>query len=84
MVTSDSLNGRHGQRPAVVHQRGTWGWRFAIYAAVQTYSALVLLLALAFPRRYTHSSALAVVVGLYALAKALESLDKPIFAADTW
>jgi hypothetical protein len=34
----------------------------------------------AFPKRYTHSSALAVVVALYALAKALESLDKPTFA----
>ena len=59
--------------------RGAGDLRF--YAAVQTYSALVLLLALAFPKPYTHSSALAVVVGLYALAKALESLDKPIFAA---
>ncbi len=51
-----------------------------LYAAVQTYSALVLLLALAFPKRYTRTSDLAVVVGFYALAKALESLDKPIFA----
>jgi hypothetical protein len=50
------------------------------YAAVQTYSALVLLLGLAFPKRYTRTSDLAVVVGFYALAKALESLDKPIFA----
>ena len=50
------------------------------YAAVQTYSALVLLLALVFPKRYTRTSDLAVVVGFYALAKALESLDKPIFA----
>ena len=51
------------------------------YAAVQTYSALVLLLALVFPKRYTRTSDLAVVVGFYALAKALESLDQPIFAA---
>jgi hypothetical protein len=50
------------------------------YAAVQTYSALVLLLTLVFPKRYTRTSDLAVVVGFYALAKALESLDKPIFA----
>jgi hypothetical protein len=50
------------------------------YAAVQTYSALILLLALVFPKRYTRTSDLAVVVGFYALAKALESLDKPIFA----
>jgi hypothetical protein len=63
----------------VSEARGAGDLRF--YAAVQTYSALVLLLALAFPKRYTQSSALAVVVGLYALAKALESLDKPIFAA---
>jgi hypothetical protein len=59
--------------------RGAGDLRF--YAAVQTYSALVLLLALVFPKRYTRSSDLAVVVGLYALAKALETLDKPIFAA---
>ena len=59
--------------------RGAGDLRF--YAAVQTYSALVLLLALVFPRRYTCTSDLAVVVGFYALAKALESLDKPVFSA---
>ena len=59
--------------------RGTGDLRF--YAALQTYSALVLLLALLFPKRYTRTSDLAIVVGFYALAKALESLDKPIFAA---
>lgn len=58
--------------------RGAGDLRF--YAAVQTYSALVLLLALVFPKRYTRTSDLAVVVGFYALAKALETLDKPIFA----
>jgi hypothetical protein len=58
--------------------RGAGDLRF--YAAVQEYSALVLLLALLFPKRYTRTSDLAVVVGFYALAKALESLDKPIFA----
>lgn len=58
--------------------RGAGDLRF--YAAVQTYSALVLLLALVFLKRYTRTSDLAVVVGFYALAKALESLDKPIFA----
>lgn len=57
--------------------RGAGDLRF--YAAVQAYSALVLLLALIFPKRYTRTSDLAVVVGFYALAKALESLDKPIF-----
>jgi len=50
------------------------------YAGVQAYSALVLLLALVFPKRYTRTSDLAIVVGFYALAKALETLDKPIFA----
>lgn len=58
--------------------KGAGDLRF--YAAVQTYSALVLLLALVFPKRYTRTSDFAVVVGFYALAKALESLDKPIFA----
>lgn len=52
------------------------------YAAVQTYSALVLLLSLTFPKRYTRASDLVVVVGFYALAKALETFDKPIFAAE--
>jgi hypothetical protein len=58
--------------------RGAGDLRF--YAAVQTYSALALLLALVFPQRYTRGSDLAVVVGFYALAKILESVDKPIFA----
>jgi len=58
--------------------RGAGDLRF--YAAVQTYSALVLLLALAFPKPYTRTYDLAVVVGFYALAKALETFDKPIFA----
>ena len=44
--------------------RGAGDLRF--YAAVQTYSALVLLLALTFPKRYTRTSDLAVVVGFYA------------------
>jgi len=59
--------------------RGAGDLRF--YAAVQTCSALVLLLALIFPKRYTRSSDLAVVVGFYAFAKVLEIFDKPIFAA---
>ena len=62
----------------VSEARGEGDLRF--YAAVQTYSALVLLLALAFPKRYTRSFDLLVVVGFYALAKGLELLDKPIFA----
>jgi hypothetical protein len=58
--------------------RGAGDLRF--YAAVQVYSALVVLVALIFPRRYTRGSDLAVVVGFYAVAKALEILDGPIFA----
>ena len=50
------------------------------YGAVQVYSALVLLLALFLPPSYTRGPDLAVVVGFYALAKALEALDKPIFS----
>jgi hypothetical protein len=59
--------------------RGAGDLRF--YAAVQVYSALVLLVAPLFPRRYTRGSDVAVVVGFYALAKGLEILDRPIFAA---
>jgi hypothetical protein len=58
--------------------RGQGDLRF--YAAVQVYSALVLLLALLFPPSYTRGADLAVVVGFYALAKLLEALDKPIFS----
>jgi hypothetical protein len=49
------------------------------YAAVQGYSALMLLIVLLFPARYSRGSDLAIIVGFYALAKALETLDKPIF-----
>jgi hypothetical protein len=59
--------------------RGSGDLRF--YAAVQVYSALVLLLALLLPQPYTRGSDLAIVFGLYALAKLLETFDKPIFAA---
>jgi len=58
--------------------RGSGDLRF--YAAVLVFSALVLLLALFLPQRYTRGSDLAIVVGFYALAKVLEALDKPIFA----
>ena len=50
--------------------RGAGDLRF--YAALQSYSALVLLLALIFPNRYTRTSDLAVVVSFYVLARALE------------
>ncbi len=59
--------------------RGAGDLRF--YAAVQAYSAMVILLALLFPPRYTRGRDLGFVVGFYALAKALEYFDKPIFAA---
>ena len=51
------------------------------YAAVQAWSALVILLALLFPARYTRAGDLGLVLGFYALAKILEYFDKPIFAA---
>lgn len=57
--------------------RGAGDLRF--YAAVQAYSVLVLVIALFMPRRYTRGADLAVVVGLYALAKVLEILDERIF-----
>jgi hypothetical protein len=58
--------------------RGAGDLRF--YAAVQAYATLVVLLALLFPARYTEGRYLGYVVGFYALAKALEASDKPIFA----
>lgn len=59
--------------------RGAGDLRF--YAAVQAYSALVILMALFFPRRYTRTGDFGLVIGFYALAKLLELLDKPIFEA---
>jgi hypothetical protein len=58
--------------------RGSGDLRF--YAAVQAYSALVVLLAFLFPRRYTRTADLGLVIGFYALAKALETFDKQVFA----
>lgn len=60
-------------------QAGRGDLRF--YAAVQVYAVLVLLLVLFLPARYTRSSDLGVVVGLYVLAKVLEIFDKQVFAA---
>jgi len=59
--------------------RGAGDLRF--YAAVQVCSTLVLLIVLLFPARYGRGSDLAIVVGLYALAKILEALDRPVFQA---
>jgi hypothetical protein len=50
-----------------------------VYAAVQLYSALVLLLALLLPPRYNRSSDFAVVFGFYLLAKIFETADRLIF-----
>lgn len=52
------------------------------YAAVQVGSTLVLLVVLMFPARYSRGSDLAIVVGLYAIAKILETFDKQIFRAE--
>lgn len=59
--------------------RGAGDLRF--YAAVQAYSALVILMALLFPKRYTRTGDLGLVIGFYALAKLLELLDKQAFDA---
>ncbi|MBZ5597401.1 MAG: alkaline phytoceramidase [Acidobacteriia bacterium] len=52
-----------------------------LYAAVQVCSAMVVLMALLLPRRYSRGSDLAVVVGFYVLAKLLETFDRIIFHA---
>ena len=49
------------------------------YSAVQAYSTLFLLIALLLPSTYTRGADLAIVAGLYVLAKVLEGLDRPIF-----
>jgi hypothetical protein len=59
--------------------RGVGDLRF--YAAVQAYSALMMLVVLVFPARYSRGYDLAIIVGFYVLAKVLEQLDKPIFNA---
>lgn len=59
-------------------QAGHGDLRF--YAAVQVYAVVVLLLVLFLPTRYTHSSYLGVVAGLYVLAKLLETFDRQVFA----
>ncbi len=58
--------------------RGAGDLRF--YAAVQAYSALVILLVFFFPRPYTRTSDFGFVIGFYVLAKVLEVFDKPVFA----
>jgi len=51
-----------------------------VYAAVQVYSALALLLALLLPPRYTRSSDFAVVFGFYLMAKVFETADRVVFS----
>jgi hypothetical protein len=51
-----------------------------LYAGVQVYAILVLLLVLLFPAKYTRGSDFAVVVGFYILAKILEESDQQVFA----
>jgi hypothetical protein len=51
------------------------------YAAVQFYSAAVLLLTFLLPAKYTRSSDFAVIAVFYFLAKILEAADRQVFAA---
>jgi hypothetical protein len=57
--------------------RGAGDLRF--YSAVQVYSLLFLLVAVLLPPTYTRGIDLAIVVGLYVVAKVFEALDRPIF-----
>lgn len=50
------------------------------YGAVQSYSALVILIAFLFPQGYTRASDFGLVIGFYAVAKVLELFDKQVFA----
>jgi hypothetical protein len=54
-----------------------------MYAAVQVYALVILLVALLLPPRYTRGTDLLWVVGFYALAKILETWDRQVFAL-TW
>lgn len=51
-----------------------------MYAAVQGYALVVLLVALLLPAKYTRGADLLWVVGFYALAKILETADRQVFA----
>lgn len=51
-----------------------------MYAALQVYALVILLVALLLPPRYTRSLDLIWVVGFYALAKILETWDRQVFA----
>ena len=57
------------------------GGDLRFYIGVQAYSAMVILLALFLPRRYTRGSDFGLVLGFYALAKVLELFDRQVFGA---
>lgn len=64
-----------------------WHWNeihghsdLRVYAGVQAYSALALLLAILLPPRYTRSRDFAVVFGVYLLAKVFETADRQIYS----
>jgi hypothetical protein len=59
-----------------LHGRGD----LRLYAAVQLYSALALLLALLLPPKYKRSRDFAIVFGFYVFAKIFETVDRQIFA----
>jgi len=67
-----------------------WQWHWSevrgagdlrVYAAVQAYAVVSLLVILLLPPRYTRRGDLLVVVGFYVLAKLLETFDQTIFSA---
>lgn len=58
-----------------IHGRGD----LRVYAAVQLYSALALLLALLLPPRYTRSRDFAIVFAFYVLAKIFETADRQAY-----
>jgi len=60
-----------------LHGRGD----LRFYAAVQVYSALVLVLVLLIRARYSHGYFLGAIFGFYVLAKVFEELDHQIFSA---
>ena len=62
----------------VSEERGAGDLR--MYAAVQAYALVVLLIALLLPPKYTRSADLGWVVGFYVLAKILETGDRQVFA----
>lgn len=63
----------------VSETKGQGDLRF--YAAVQAYSAAVILLASVLPQRYSRGSDLWLVLGFYILAKVLEILDARVLSA---